>query len=117
MIQQQLFTLLSGSTEAGARVFPLIAPDGVPRPYIVYQRVAAVTENVLSGDAGLTNTRIQIDTFGDTYAQAQTVAAAIIALMDGWSVQNVNLMSQDFFEPDTKLHRCSMDFSIWHSSA
>jgi len=117
VIQQQILTLLSGATEAGTRVFPLVAPDGVSRPYIVYQRVAAVSENVLSGDAGLINTRLQIDAFAETYAQAQTVAAAIIALMDGWSVQNVNLMSQDFFEPDTKLHRCSMDFSIWHSSA
>ena len=117
MIQQQIFALLSGATEAGTRVFPLVAPDGVPRPYIVYQRVSAISENVLSGDAGLTNTRFQIDVYGDTYAQAQTVGAAVIALMAGWSVQNVNLMAQDFFEPDTKLHRCSMDFSIWHSSA
>jgi hypothetical protein len=63
------------------------------------------------------NTRVQIDAYADTYAQAQTVGAAVLALMSVWSVQNVNLMSQDFFEPDAKLHRCSMDFSIWHSSA
>ena len=79
MIQQQLFTLLSGATEAGTRVFPLVAPDGVPRPYIVYQRVSAISENVLSGDAGLTNTRFQIDVYSDTYTVAAGNTYSVIA--------------------------------------
>jgi hypothetical protein len=97
------------------RVYPLIAPDGVARPYIVYQRVAANTENILSGGSGLVNTRLQVDVYATTYAQAQSVAAAIDALMADWAVQNVSVLSQDFYEPDAKLHRVSTDYSTWHT--
>ncbi|SFB02710.1 Protein of unknown function [Collimonas sp. OK607] len=113
-IQEQLFALLSNATPAAERVYPLIAPDAVARPYVIFQRVSANTENILYGSSGLINTRIQLDVYATTYAQAQDIAAAIDGLMAAWNVQNVSVLSQDFYEPDAKLHRASIDYSIWH---
>ena len=114
-VQEQFFTLMSNATQALDRVYPLVAPDGALRPYIVFQRISANAQNILSGASGLTNTRLQVDVYATTYAQAQGIAAAIDALMAGWSVQNVSIMSQDFYEPDAKLHRVSSDYSTWHT--
>ena len=114
-IQEQLFALLNNATPAADRIYPLIAPDAAPPPYLVYQRVSANTENILSGSSGLINTRIQMDVYAATYAQAQDIAAAIDALMSDWEVQNVSVLSQDLYEPDAKLHRVSTDYSLWHN--
>jgi hypothetical protein len=114
-IQTQLLTLLNNATTAGDRIYPMTAPDVVVKPYITYQRISGSTENVLSGSSGLTNTRMQIDVYSTTYGEAQAIAAQVDALMAGWSVQNVSLPSQDAYEPDVKLYRVILEYSIWHS--
>ncbi len=113
-IQEQLFDWLAGTTAAGERLYPQIAPDGVIKPYAVYRRIASAPENVLAGSSGLTNSRIQIDVYASTYAQSQSVAHAIALQMANWSIQNVCLGFQDFYEEDAKLHRVMTDFSVWH---
>ena len=115
MIQEQFVSLISGATGAGARLYPSIAPDGVTRPFVVYSRVSAVSENVLSGNPNLINTHLQVDVYSAVYSEAQTIAAQIITLMGAWTVQNVLTLELDEFEGDTKLHRVVLDFSIWHS--
>lgn len=110
---QQLAALLTGATDAGAAVYPVIAPDLVAKPYIVYQRVSVNSENVLSGNSGLVNSRVQIDVYATTFAQVVTIAAQIDALMAGWSVQNVSVLSQDGYEDAVKLFRITTDYSIW----
>ncbi|PUA17265.1 DUF3168 domain-containing protein [Glaciimonas sp. PCH181] len=114
-IQNQLFTLLSGgATLAGARIYPLTAPDGVVRPYITYQRIFSNSENVLSGSTNLFNTRMQIDMYALIYFDAISLAAQVDSLMSSWIVQNVSLLSRDFYEDAVKLFRVSVDYSIWH---
>lgn len=114
-IQTQLFTLLStGSTGAGARVYPLTATDNAVTPYITYQRISTNSENVMSGSSGLANTRLQIDVYADTYLLANTVADQVDNLLNAWAVTNVSVSVQDLYEDAVKLYRVSMDFSIWH---
>jgi hypothetical protein len=114
-IGNQLYTLLStGATLATTRVYPLVAPDQVVKPYIVYQRVFGNSENVMSGNSYLTNTRMQIDMYALTYADVTTIAAQVDALMSAWSVKNVSLQSVDFYETETKLFRIAADYSLWH---
>lgn len=113
-IQSQLFTLLSGgATLAGARVYPLTAPDVVTKPYITYQRIFSNSENVLSGNSGLTNTRMQIDMYATLYTDVVTLAAQVDALISAWAVKNVSIQAQDFYEDPVKLFRISADYSIW----
>ena len=114
-VQTQLFLLLTGgATDAGARVFPMTAPDSTVRPYVIFQRVSTSSENVLYGATGLANTRMQIDVYSDTYAGAQALAVQIDTLMNGWIVPNTSVLEQDIYEDPVKLYRVSMDYSIWH---
>lgn len=113
-IQQQLAALLSGATDAGARVYPLTAPDGVVKPYVTYQRISVNAENVLAGASGLANTRVQIDVYAATYGEACAIASQVGELMAAWPVQNVCVLSKDFYEDPVKLFRVSADYSIWH---
>lgn len=114
-IQEQLVALIAGgATDLGARLYPLTAPDQPQTPYAVYARVSANSENVLSGSSGLINTRLQIDVYAATYGEAQRCAAQVDALLSGWSVPSVSLAAQDLYEPDVKLHRVILDYSLWH---
>ncbi len=116
MSMQELFVaLVQNATDAQDRVYPQIAPDNVQRPYIVYQLVTQNVENVLAGRTGLTNTRLQVDVYASTYAQAQQIAAAVADLMAGWALPNVQILAQDIYESDVKLHRVMADYSIWHT--
>jgi hypothetical protein len=114
-IKSQLYTLLStGGTLAAGRVYPRVAPDQAIKPYIVYLRIFGNSENVLSGNSGLTNTRMQIDLYALNEADVTTLEAQVATLMATWSVQNVSLPAQDFYEADTKLFRIAADYSLWH---
>ncbi len=116
MSMQELFlALVQTATDAQDRVYPQIAPDNVQRPYIVYQRVTENVENTLAGRTGLTNTRLQVDVYASTYAQAQQIAAAVADLMAGWALPNVQILARDIYESDVKLHRVMADYSIWHT--
>ena len=112
MIQEQLFTALSGV--AGGRVFPNLAPNDVQAPYLVYLRVASVPENTLADGIPIDNTRVQIDCFDTTYAGALALAESVKAALRASNITFVLLMEQDQFEFDALLHRVILDFSIWH---
>jgi hypothetical protein len=108
-------TLANAATEAGARIYPLTAPDNVVKPFVVYQRVASVSENVLEGSTTLVNTRIQIDAYALTYAGAQHLASQIAAALESWDAQVISLGAQDMYEDAVKLHRVQADYSVWHT--
>ena len=116
MLGDDLRTLLAGV--AGGRAHPLAADQPTGAPYVTYQRVAVVPNNTVqgNGDPGLWNSRIQIDVFAKTYAEAEGVAGDVRAALQGWAVKNVQLSEQDLYEPDTKLYRVLMEFSVWHAT-
>ena len=107
---ESFVALVQNQTDAQERVYPQVAPDGVIRPYIVYQRISTISNNW----SKLSNTQLQVDVYATTYAQAQSIAAAVGALMFGWTIQSISGISVDLFEPTVKLHRNSSDYSIWH---
>jgi hypothetical protein len=111
VIQERLQAVLASLATGGA--YPNIAEQGVAPPYLVYQRVVSLTNNDLQGPSDLQNTRVQIDAYARTYAHAQALAQAVRAAMRAAPFTNVQISEQDFFEMDVRLHRVSLDFSIW----
>lgn len=112
MIQERLFSLLNGFVEG--RMFPSMAPGSVPKPYMVYTRVASQPEITLNSKEPIQNTRVQIDCFDNSYVGVQTLARRVNTAMLDWEVQNVPVLEQDRFDSDANLHRVILDFSIWH---
>lgn len=114
-VQTDLFTLLTA--QFAGRVYPNVAPELVATPYAVYSRVSAIEQNSLDTNGGTgnsSNTRLQLDVYASTYSEAQGSAATVKTSLKGWSVENTLEAEQDFYEPDTKLHRVMLDLSTWH---
>jgi Protein of unknown function (DUF3168) len=116
-IASRIFTLLNGATAAGAKVYPMAAPDQTQAPFITYQRVSAVSENVLDGsNVSLLNTHIQVDIFSTSYAQAQAIFSDVDLLLMGGFDQVTSVQNQDIYEAEVDLYRVLSEYSIWHSS-
>ena len=111
MIQEQLQAVLAPLVVG--KSFPNLAAQDATPPYIVYHRVVSVTHNNLQGPSDLQNTRVQIDAYAKTYAGVQQIAASVRLAMQGAGFINVQLSEQDFYEIDVRLHRVSLDYSIW----
>lgn len=83
-------------------------------PFIVYSRVVSTTNNSLQGPSDLQNTRVQVDVYARTIAQAESISDAVaVAMQSGPWRSSVALSSQDFYEADPRLYRISRDFSVW----
>lgn len=113
-VQESLYTAIQ-STFSG-RVYPLAAPSPVTLPYCVYQVISQVPSNVLTGTPGLYNTRIQVDVLARLYSECQTLKASLrSAMASGFGNNAKEILTQDLYEEDAKLHRVSMDWSVWHN--
>ncbi len=114
-VQVDLIWLI-GSIFGGA-VYPFGSEESPVPPYATFFRVAGVEHHTLDingGTGNTVNTRLQIDVWAASYAEAQAKAAEIKAGLKEWVVENVVLVEQDFYEPETKLHRVMLDVSTWH---
>jgi hypothetical protein len=114
MSVQSDFKTLMAADIVGTRVYPNSAPDSPVKPYIVYSRLSSQEQNTLEGTGVLTQTRMQVDVWADTYGEAQAKAGLVKARMKTWATKNIKVDEQDFYESDTKLHRVMLDYSIWH---
>jgi hypothetical protein len=113
-VQESLYTALQSAFSG--RLYPLVAPSPVTLPYGVYQVISQVPSNVLSDTPGLYNTRLQIDVFTRLYSEAQTLKASIrTAMASSFGHKAKEIASQDLYEEEAKLHRVSMDWSVWHN--
>jgi len=79
-----LFALLSQAAPVtalvGPRIYPLRAPEGQPRPYVLYQLISRVPDGAPAchfGDVA----RVQLSLFADSYAQVSALAAACRAVL------------------------------------
>ncbi|MBU1567715.1 MAG: DUF3168 domain-containing protein [Proteobacteria bacterium] len=95
------------------RCYPVVAPDNPTRPYIIYQVITNVPNVLLDGPGGLERRRMQIDIWAETYASQKSLEAQVFSAMAAATFSNIPLMAQDSYEPETKLFRSIMEFSIW----
>lgn len=114
MIEGDIQAVLAPLVTGGC--WPLVAPELTPRPYIIYQVISNPTQNTLDGDAGISNRRVQVDVWADSYGAAKGLAASITAAMKTAPFVNIKIGDNDLYEPEVKIFRVSMDFSVWGAS-
>lgn len=114
MIHEDLQAILNPLTPSGS--FPVEAPQKTPAPYIVYRVVFGADGAVLDGDPWHQVARIEITSFGDTYASARTTAEAVRAAMRAWAatVANVCVSELDDFHPEIAKFSVALDYSLIH---
>lgn len=112
-IQEQLYTALSGL--AGGQIYPLLAPQTVTAPFVVYTRISGTEENTLASGQPIQNTRLQIDSYDVSYANVQALADAVKAAVMGMSGNPLPITAAtDLYEAEVKLFRVTQDFGFWH---
>jgi hypothetical protein len=121
--------LLSTPTVAGlaaTRVYPGSRPQGSPLPAVVFNRIDGAPLYVDEGEAGIAQSRIQIDCWADSYAGAKILARAVNAALSAFAgqVQGTQFLSI-FIDAERDLReggsgaadypfRTSIDFIVWH---
>lgn len=103
----------------GDRIYPSVAKEGAAFPMLVYSIVSAVPMMSLSGEDGLDNAIVQVDSIAETFTAAKALADAVRGLMTSGAdfacvPQN---LARSFFDVDAKKHVVQQDFSIWISAA
>ena len=99
-------TALLGSNPVRLFIFGM-APQGVQKPYAVWQVVSGAPENYLAGRPDAEGHTLQIDVYGDNAGQARSVLAAIENAIElDCYVTRYGGESRD---PETKNYRSTMD--------
>jgi len=115
MIAPPIFVLCFADTgvktllgTAPLRVFPFgAAPQGVAKPYAVWQLVTGSPENYLAGRPDAEGHTLQIDVYGDTAASARAALSAIEAAIELDAL--VARYGGESRDPETQNYRASMD--------
>lgn len=112
-IEEDLFALLNAV--APNAVYPLVASQDTPMPYVVYRCMPSPVENTLDSQTPpADNTVFELDCWGRTYADAVNLAATIRTALQSWSVLGTQKLSaHDLYEEDVKAYRRVFEFSVW----
>lgn len=107
------------------RIYPIQLPQAAALPAVTYQRISTVPYHHLEGYSGLTASRLQIDCWAVTYADAKGLAEAVRLALDGFSgamgehtIESVLLLGHNDVpeSPDGDgeygIQRVSMDFRV-----
>lgn len=108
-----------------SRVYPLRAPQGVPRPFVVVQRISAFREIAFGSNPGLARPRFQVTAWGETYASAKAVATAVRQALERFrgTVVGVEILDcfvendQDLSDDEANLRGVATDVFVHHREA
>ncbi|SDS41966.1 DUF3168 domain-containing protein [Pseudomonas prosekii] len=90
------------------RLYPFAdAPEGVAKPYAVWQVIMGSPENYLSGRPDLDGYTLQVDVYASTGSAARAVASAISHAIE--LSANVTRWGGETRDAETKLYRSSFD--------
>lgn len=117
-IGEDVYSELSGDAGltalVGTRIYPQWLPQDTTLPAVTFAQVSENPQNTIGGELALKNHQYQFDVFASSYSSAQAVAAALNTAVAGASAfEAYRLTQQDLYEPQTEVHRVSVDFSIW----
>lgn len=104
------------AAQVGERITPQPLAEGGTKPAITYAVVADAPQTDLDGaDGELNNVRVQIDCWAATHDAAKSLAELVRVRMKTAAATFHAVPGSAFedYEPVTKLHRMTRDFSCW----
>ena len=122
-----LFARLSGysgiASLAGARVYPVVAPQDARLPLVRYRLIIGTPTSVFGEDVHPSRAIVQIGVAGKTYASAKAVARQVRTALKRWSGTEEGVVVQQAFlvreldgpwDPDLEAYTVEQDYEIWH---
>ena len=115
MTESDVYQLLKSNVAIKAlineRVYPLVAPQNVAKPYITYQVVTGLKLKCMGGKIYQGDYRMQLDCFSLTYSNVKAISKAVENALEGFmSSDDINIM--DDYENETALFRQIIDFKL-----
>lgn len=99
------------------RVYPAVAPQGCPTPYIAYQRVGGEDSSTLDGLSLVRNARVQVAVWSASAETSTLLMDQAMAALCGDVINGTPIGEPvDVYEEDTKLYGSRLDISIWYST-
>lgn len=132
--KQLLESSVSIAALAGDRIYPIILPQGFTRPALTYQ-VISITRQYTQDPtvAALAASLVQVDIWGDTYAQTVALRTALIETVDAAFSEEIGsppvyfnkifvVNERDGYEAaldqvGPALYRKSVDLEVWANIA
>lgn len=98
------------------RVFPDTAPQGVAKPFVIYQQIGGRPSNAICGNTKQQNARVQVVVWSKRRVEANALMrqaeAALIAALNAVSLGSLTAI----YDEAGRLYGARQDFSIWTSS-
>ena len=109
----------NGDSPETYRIFPILAPQEVTKPYIVFHKISGNTIEPMDAGAGsgngTENLRFRFTCWDDDITVSQDLAKKLqTALRAATTFAAVNVYDRDDYEVETQLYSVSLDFSIWY---
>jgi hypothetical protein len=99
---------------ASLTIRPTVALQSDTAPYGVYKKLATRPNWTLTGPSSLDRALYQVDVYSRDFNEARALADLITkALTESHLLTGVPQSDGSDYEPDTKLHRRMMEFSVW----
>jgi hypothetical protein len=111
---------LNGNTGAANRIYPQILPEAPTYPAVTYQQISAVRTHAMGKDGPIIRVRVQVNSWGKTYAEARTLAGQVEGrlsrfrgLVGSIEVHDVFLDNElETYDSDAQVRRIIQDFTI-----
>jgi hypothetical protein len=126
VIEDALYSLLSQDATLSAlivdRVYPVMAPQGVAAPYLVFLKVVEMASGTLCAQDPMVRDLFQFDSYAKTFKQATLIAKAMRdslidfrGAVDGTYIASIRLDNEmHVLEAEPGLFRVSTSLFIWH---
>lgn len=122
-LEEGLTAELSAIAGLSNKVFPIMAVQGTPAPYLTYTLGSNGRENTLMGYDGLVQSQYQIDLYHLTYANLKALKKLVIANIKTYNQRNIGgtgpyiqqveiITDFDTYEEAVNLHKGVIEFNI-----
>lgn len=115
MTEKKVYELLKNDTGVKAlidgRVYHLVAPQNVQKPYMIYRVITGLKIQCLGGQIFQGDYRMQLDCYSTISSNVGAISKAVESCLEGFlSSNSINIM--DDYEDETKLFKKIIDFKI-----
>jgi hypothetical protein len=111
-VERRLFEHLSPLI-APVVLHAVVAPQDVRYPCAVYQVSMATPENTLCGTGTLVDNTILLNLWAREYAEVLSLRQTVVEGMTELSLQNVLNLEMEDYDPDARVYRRILQYSVW----
>ena len=121
MIEETIKTRLSAypglTALVGTRIYPVIMPEGVTYPGVVYQRISTMPREIAMGsDPGIGRARLQFTAWDNSYKVVKQIIEQIRLALERYNISDIIdiyvLAEYDLYDTDALKYGAALDFDV-----